>query len=47
LGLAYKYEAIASGKPFDILYTLDENDWNGNKSIQMKVIDIRPSIENN
>lgn len=40
-GMVDKYEVIASGKPFDIIYTLDENDWNGNKSIQMKVIDIR------
>jgi single-stranded-DNA-specific exonuclease len=46
-GMADKYDIIASGKPFDILYTLDENDWNGNKSIQMKVIDVRPSVENN
>lgn len=46
-GMADKYSVIASGKPFDILYTLDENDWNGNKNIQMKVIDIRPSSENN
>lgn len=46
-GMADKYGVIASGKPFDILYTLDENDWNGNKNIQMKVIDIRPSSENN
>jgi single-stranded-DNA-specific exonuclease len=46
-GMADKYDTIASGNPFDILYTLDENDWNGNKSIQMKVIDIRPSAEHN
>jgi single-stranded-DNA-specific exonuclease len=42
-GMADKFDVIASGNPFDILYTLDENEWNGNKSIQMKVIDIRPS----
>ena len=40
-GMANKFDIIASGNPFDIIYTLDENDWNGNKSIQMKVIDIR------
>jgi len=43
-GMADKFDIIASGNPFDILYTLDENEWNGNKSIQMKVIDIRPSL---
>ncbi len=42
-GMADKFGIIASGEPFDIIYTIDENDWNGNKSIQMKVIDIRPS----
>jgi single-stranded-DNA-specific exonuclease len=42
-GMADKFDIVSSGNPFDILYTLDENDWNGNKSIQMKVIDIRAS----
>ncbi|WP_118972132.1 single-stranded-DNA-specific exonuclease RecJ [Taibaiella koreensis] len=42
-GMAGKFDVVASGQPFDIIYTVDENDWNGNKSIQMKVIDIRPS----
>lgn len=40
-GLADKFGIIASGKPFDIIYTVEENDWNGNKNLQMKVIDIR------
>jgi single-stranded-DNA-specific exonuclease len=40
-GMADKFGIIASGRPFDIIYTIDENDWNGNKSLQMKVIDIR------
>ncbi|MBL7713012.1 MAG: single-stranded-DNA-specific exonuclease RecJ [Chitinophagaceae bacterium] len=29
--------------PFDIVYTLDENEFNGNTKLQMKVLDIRPS----
>lgn len=39
--LADKFELVSSGKPFDICFHIDENDWNGNKSIQLKVIDIK------
>lgn len=28
---------------FDIVYTIDENEWNGSTSLQLKVIDIRPA----
>ena len=44
--LKEKAPIVLSGKPFDIVYTLDENEWNGNKTLQMKVIDIRPSQKN-
>lgn len=30
-------------KPVDIVFTLDENEWNGNTVLQMKMIDIRLS----
>jgi single-stranded-DNA-specific exonuclease len=30
-------------KPVDMIYTLDENEWNGEKHLQLKVIDIRLS----
>ena len=30
-------------KPIDIVYTLDENEWNGEITLQLKVIDIRLS----
>lgn len=29
--------------PVDIVYTIDENDWNGSVTLQLKVIDLRPS----
>jgi single-stranded-DNA-specific exonuclease len=30
-------------KPIDIVYTIDENVWNGETHLQLKVIDIRAS----
>lgn len=34
---------LQSRQPVDILFTLDENDWNGNRSLQLKMIDLRLS----
>jgi single-stranded-DNA-specific exonuclease len=39
--LAEKFSIIESKKPFDIIYTIDENEWNGQTNLQLKVIDIR------
>lgn len=39
-GLAHKFNIIQNGA-FDVVYTLDENEYNGRTSIQIKVIDIR------
>lgn len=39
-GLAHKFHIIQNGA-FDVVYTLDENEYNGRTSIQIKVIDIR------
>ncbi|MBN8860384.1 MAG: hypothetical protein J0H29_18480, partial [Sphingobacteriales bacterium] len=30
--------------PVDIVFTIDENEWNGEKSLQIKVIDFRLSV---
>lgn len=32
---------VKSGKPFDIAYTIEENIWNGNKSIQLSIRDLK------
>lgn len=44
--LAEKFYLLQMNKPVDIVYTLDENEWNGEVNLQLKVIDFRLS-ENN
>lgn len=39
--MADKYEIVGSKQPFDIVFTIEENEWNGNVSLQLKVIDVR------
>ena len=40
--LAGKFPVVSTGQPFDMLFHLDLNEWQGQTSVQMKVIDIRP-----
>ncbi|KAK6033531.1 putative single-stranded-DNA-specific exonuclease RecJ, partial [Ostertagia ostertagi] len=42
-GMADKFELLQLKQPLDVVFTLDENEWNGNKSLQLKVIDCRLS----
>jgi single-stranded-DNA-specific exonuclease len=42
-GMADKYPIIQQG-PFDMVYTVDENEFNGVTKLQVKVMDVRPSI---
>ncbi|TAF56115.1 MAG: single-stranded-DNA-specific exonuclease RecJ, partial [Sphingobacteriia bacterium] len=39
--LAAHMPLVASGEPFDMLFTLDENEWQGQVSLQIKVLDLR------
>ncbi len=39
--LAEKFHLLQN--PVDIVFTLDENEWNGNTTLQLKVIDLRSS----
>jgi len=41
--MADKFYLLQMNKPLDIVYTLDENEWNGEIHLQLKVIDIRLS----
>ena len=40
-GLAHKLPLITSGKPISIVYSVEENVWNGKVSLQLQVRDIR------
>ncbi len=41
--MAAKFPLLEKNKPVDIVFTIDENEWNGNKTLQLKVIDVRAS----
>ena len=41
--MAQKFYLLQMQKPVDLVFTIDENEWNGNKTLQLKVIDLRLS----
>lgn len=41
--MAEKFYLLQMQKPIDIIFTIDENEWSGNKTLQLKVIDFRLS----
>jgi single-stranded-DNA-specific exonuclease len=41
--LAHKFHLLQLKQPVDIVFTIDENEWNGNTVLQLKIIDIRLS----
>jgi single-stranded-DNA-specific exonuclease len=42
--MADKFELIEKRAPLDVVYTLDWNEWNGEKMIQLKMIDFALSV---
>ncbi len=42
-GLAEKMALLAPNQPVDLVYKIDENEWNGEKSLQLRVIDVKKS----
>jgi single-stranded-DNA-specific exonuclease len=44
--MADKFHLLETKKPLDIVFTIDENEWNGQTTLQLKMIDIKMS-ENN
>jgi len=41
--MAAKFHLLQQQQPVDLVFTLDENEWNGEKNIQLKMIDLRLS----
>ena len=41
--LAEKFHLLQMKQPLDIVFTIDENEWNGEINLQLKVIDLRLS----
>jgi single-stranded-DNA-specific exonuclease len=38
--MADKWPMVQSGQPLDVAFTLDVNEWNGERNLQLKVLDI-------
>ncbi len=42
-GLAGKFNLLLQKKPLDLVFKIDENEWNGEKTLQLRVLDLRIS----
>ena len=42
-GMSKKFPLLQMNQPVDVVFTLEENEWNGEKHLQLKVIDFRLS----
>lgn len=40
-GLGHKLERVKKGQSFDVVFSIEENEWNGARSIQLKLKDLR------
>jgi single-stranded-DNA-specific exonuclease len=41
--LAHRFSIMQENETFDLVFTLDLNEWNNEKQLQLKVIDLKPS----
>jgi len=42
-GMAEKFQLLQEKEPLDIVFKIEENEWNGEKSLQLRMIDFRLS----
>ena len=42
-GMADKFPLLQMNRQVDVVYTLDLNEWNGTKSVQLKMVDVKLS----
>jgi len=42
-GMSGKYALLATKQPIDIVFKIDINEWNGEKKLQIRVIDLKLS----
>ena len=43
--MAAKFTLLQMQQPLDIIFTIDENVWNGETNLQLKMVDIRLSTD--
>ena len=43
--MAEHYDLVKSGSPFSVLYSIDENEWNGKRTLQLNIKDIKPGVD--
>ena len=44
-GMADKFHLLQKNIPLDIVFTVEMNEWNGMKSVQLRMIDFAPSVK--
>lgn len=42
--LSERFNSLKTGDKINLLFNLEEDEWNGNKKIQMKIVDIKDSL---
>lgn len=44
-GMAEKFHLLEQNKPIDLAFRIEENEWQGEKSLQLRVVDLRLSAD--